>query len=74
MKKTILFLVLLFAFLQVAIAQDNYYKDTVWTNKIPDQSMGFWKVKFSLTDSLIVAHGYKYDLFIDTKQVGKSTG
>src|SRR3989339_427541 len=70
MKKLILIsLVLFFALLQFVQAQPvptDYFEDTVWTRKT-DQSAGFWMVKFSNTDSLIVGHGYDYDLFFDAK-------
>ncbi|MGA2295964.1 MAG: T9SS type A sorting domain-containing protein [FCB group bacterium] len=41
--------------------------DLIWSNEIKDQGMGFYMVKFSITDSLIAAHGYTQDLFIDAK-------
>jgi len=40
--------------------------DRVW-RRITDQADGFWMVKFSNNDSLIVGHGYEMDLFFDTK-------
>ncbi|OGU15400.1 MAG: hypothetical protein A2X61_15945 [Ignavibacteria bacterium GWB2_35_12] len=46
------------------VPQDS--TDLVWSLKT-DQSAGFWMVKFSNTDSLIVGHGYDYDLFFDAK-------
>ena len=61
-------LVLFFALLQFAQAQPvpQDSTDLVWSLKT-DQSAGFWMVKFSNTDSLIVGHGYDYDLFFDAK-------
>ena len=38
-------------------ATQNFFEDTVWT-KTTDQMSGFYQVKFSNTDSMIVAHGY----------------
>ncbi|OGU41718.1 MAG: hypothetical protein A2X61_00210 [Ignavibacteria bacterium GWB2_35_12] len=61
-------LVLFFALLQFAQAQPvpQDSTDLVWSLKT-DQSAGFYMVKFSNTDSLIVGHGYDYDLFFDAK-------
>ena len=71
MKKSILltalFLALVLPCFSQPSPQDDYFKDTVWTHRFEDQPSGFYMVKFSLTDSLIVAHGYDYDLFIDAK-------
>ncbi|MGA2296906.1 MAG: T9SS type A sorting domain-containing protein [FCB group bacterium] len=64
--KIVLIVILTLASVQ-AWSQDNYFKDTVWTNRIEDQKQGFYMVKFSHTDSLIVAHGYSQDLFLDAK-------
>ncbi len=41
-------------------------EDTVWTKKT-DQSLGFFQVKFSDNDSIIVGHGYGNDLFFEAK-------
>ena len=38
-------------------AVQDYFEDTVWTKKT-DQPSGFYQVKISNTDSMIVAHGY----------------
>jgi hypothetical protein len=65
MKKTII----LFALLLVAVASslaDDILQDTIWVRKT-DQMDGFYMVKFSNTDSLIVGHGYQNDLFFDAK-------
>lgn len=43
-----------------------YFEDTVWTRKT-DQVQGFYMVKFSNNDSLIVGHGYEMDMFYDAK-------
>lgn len=47
-------------------AVQDYYEDTVWVKKT-DQLEGFYQVKFSNNDSIIVAHGYSQDHFYDTK-------
>ncbi|OGU39012.1 MAG: hypothetical protein A2X61_00750 [Ignavibacteria bacterium GWB2_35_12] len=65
MKKLLFFFVLLFSIIQIQaqpVPQDS--TDLVWS-KITDQTLGFYMVKFSNTDSLIVGHGYDYDLFFD---------
>ena len=61
------FFTLLFAAILLTAAPLNaqsYFADTVWT-KVTDQSMGFYRVKFSNHDSIIVGHGYEMDLFYD---------
>ncbi len=47
------------AFLQshTCKAVQDYFEDTVWVKKT-DQLSGFYQVKMSNTDSMIVAHGY----------------
>ena len=69
MKKFILFILLILAYIQATNAQPKPQDSTdlIWSNRIADQSMGFYMVKFSKNDSLIVAHGYTQDLFIDAK-------
>ncbi|OGU57656.1 MAG: hypothetical protein A2X64_06105 [Ignavibacteria bacterium GWF2_33_9] len=47
-------------------AYSQWWKDTVWT-KETDQANGFYMLKFSKNDSLIVGHGYEMDLFFDAK-------
>lgn len=58
-------IIIAFGLLYPLSAQD-WFKDTVWMRQT-DQSQGFWKVKFSNTDSLIVANGLEMDLFFDAK-------
>lgn len=69
MKKICLllgFITLLFANSSPCKAVQDYYEDTVWVKKT-DQLEGFYQVKFSNNDSIIVAHGYSQDHFYDTK-------
>jgi WD40 repeat protein len=42
-------------------AQSQWWKDTVWT-KETDQMFGFYMLKFSKNDSIIVGHGYGVEL------------
>ncbi len=56
----------------ILVAQTDYFKDTVWTRQT-DQKQGFYMVKFSNNDSIIVAHGYEMDLFFNT-QTGQEIG
>jgi WD40 repeat protein len=67
MKRKFLFLLaflLAFAGLEQMKAQ-NYFQDTVWM-RITDQGEGFFQVKFSDNDSIIVGQGYDNVLFFDT--------
>lgn len=70
MKKLYVFslLVLLATFLQSfpCQAMQDYFEDTVWV-KNTNQMDGFYMVKFSNNDSIIVAHGYSQDHFYETK-------
>ena len=60
-------LILIFLLIAVNTAFSyNYFEDTVWTKRT-DQLGGFWKVKFSNNDSIIVAHGVGLDLFFDAE-------
>ncbi|MCL5991033.1 MAG: T9SS type A sorting domain-containing protein [Bacteroidetes bacterium] len=65
MKNLLLLFALLFSIIQIQaqpVPQDS--TDLVWSTKT-DQTLGFYMVKFSITDSIIVGHGYDYDLFFD---------
>ena len=54
---------LLFIFLTANTAFSyNYFEDTVWTKRT-DQLSGFYMVKFSNNDSIIVGHGYQKAMF-----------
>jgi WD40 repeat protein len=67
MKKIVFLLtILLIAGAQAYAQPDTYSKDTVW-KKNTGFSSGFYYVKFSNTDSLIVAHGLDKDIFFETK-------
>jgi len=67
MKRTkTYFLLLLAVFLLPAISLNaqTYFEDTVWTKKT-DQASGFYQVKFSNNDSIIVGNGIEMTLFFD---------
>jgi len=65
MKIKFIFALLLAVLLLPAVANAQSIKeDTVWTKKT-DQYSGFYQVKFSNNDSIIVGHGYQMDLFYD---------
>jgi len=64
MKRAFLLLVLIAVLMPAGIKAQNYFEDTVWTKKT-DQYMGFWKVKFSQTDSIIVGQGMHESIFYD---------
>ncbi len=69
MKKQIILIGFLAALLltisSTCKAVQDYFKDTVWMRKT-DQSLGFYQVKFSNHDSIIVGHGYGMDIFYNT--------
>jgi hypothetical protein len=69
MKKRFLSIALLIIIWQIVpiklVALTDYFKDTVWMRQA-DQYQGFYMVKFSNNDSIIVAHGYEMDLFFNT--------
>ncbi|OGU56834.1 MAG: hypothetical protein A2X64_07420 [Ignavibacteria bacterium GWF2_33_9] len=44
--------------------KSQWWKDTVWTKKT-DQVLGFYMLKFSKNDSVIVGHGMEKDMFYD---------
>ena len=46
-------------------AAQDYFEDTVWVKKT-DQMEGFYQVKFSNNDSIIVAHGYQGAILYNT--------
>ncbi len=46
-------------------AVQDYFEDTVWVKKTT-QMEGFYQVKFSNTDSIIVAHSYQGAIFYNT--------
>ena len=64
MKKLFFIIALLAVLMPAGIKAQSYFEDTVWTKKT-DQIDGFYMVKFSQTDSIIVGHGQKMDLFFD---------
>jgi hypothetical protein len=65
MKKLIFIALLAISASAMLVSQTDYFKDTVWTRQT-DQKEGFYMVKFSNNDSIIVAHGYEMDLFFNT--------
>ncbi|MCX6155113.1 MAG: hypothetical protein NT007_13250, partial [Candidatus Kapabacteria bacterium] len=65
MKKCFVFALTATLWLSASLVfADNYFADTVWTNKT-DQADGFYMVKFSKNDSIIAGMGYQMDLFYD---------
>jgi len=64
MKKLLFIIALLAVLMPAGIKAQSYFEDTVWTKKT-GQIDGFYMVKFSKTDSIIVGHGYEMDLFFD---------
>ncbi len=57
-------------------AKQDYFEDTVWVKKT-DQMEGFYQVKFSNNDSIIVGHGYGVDVFYETatgKEIKRISG
>jgi len=47
-------------------AVQDYFEDTVWVKKT-DQMEGFYQVKFSNNDSIIVGHSFGVDIFYETE-------
>jgi|GEM_PF-1473460 len=64
MKKLLFVIALLAVLMPAGIKAQSYFEDTVWTKKT-DQIDGFYMVKFSKTDSIIVGHGYEMAIFYD---------
>jgi WD40 repeat protein len=65
MKKMLVLMVAILIVTSLAQSQD-YFKDTVWTREVFEPN-GFFLVKFSQNDSLVVAHGYANTFFLDAK-------
>jgi len=63
--KTIL-IIAAFIMAWASAQSQSYFEDTVWTKKT-DQSSGFYQVKFSNNDSIIVGHGNGMSQQPDTK-------
>jgi len=61
-------MIIIAAFLQSSTckAVQDYFEDTVWVKKTT-QMEGFYQVKFSNNDSIIVAHGFGVDIFYETE-------
>ena len=62
MKYLFFFTIIMVLYISTVANAQNYFADTVWT-KNTDQDMGFYQVKFSNTDSIIVGHGYEKAIF-----------